>query len=379
MDLDQLAWVNLGVTIHSRIRHINNTFNMGTFAKDLSSIVGSLLIIGSSGLLYETEEGRIQNKLESLWIRLSDAQSVALSKQAIFIRVVADLTNWFFDRLFGAKLVSLQSVGVSACFSLASLAVVCVPEIGNFPNDILALYFPLIALLMVCGTLPFVLKNRLYQRPWLAAVIFLCFIAFAAMHRVQWFASGFERIGPIRELIYECLFLVLAIGSDTLFIIVTRWLLRKVSLFHSGIRIFGAVSGNVILAVALAALPLLIALRSSGVTRSDFYSDPVGTIAVEGVFGGTRNIFLMTLAGSNVLDAIVALAFVGLFLIMLFHRVLWPALHRPVYALASRGVIRRRKSLFLLGTVLLGLGVAAGPLFHLGRLVKQLFEMLANS
>ena len=42
--------------------------------------------------LYETEQGTIQNRLEGLWVRIDDLKLAALSRQAAFVRVVADAT-----------------------------------------------------------------------------------------------------------------------------------------------------------------------------------------------------------------------------------------------------------------------------------------------
>src|ERR1700686_3912944 len=92
-----------------------------TLTRIVGSNVGVVFMIASSGLLYETEEGAIQNRIETLWIKLSDAQSVALSKQARFTQAVAILTSQIFDKVFGVKLDSLQSVTVSTCFSMVSL------------------------------------------------------------------------------------------------------------------------------------------------------------------------------------------------------------------------------------------------------------------
>jgi len=92
-----------------------------------------------------------------------------------------------------------------------------------------------------------------------------------------------------------------------------------------------------------------------------------------------RNIFLLTLAGSNLFDAVVAFAFLGLFLLMLFHRMLWPLVQRPVYAIARGGLVRYRKVLLTLGAVLLALGVSSGPVMRASMLIKRVAEALLGS
>ena len=99
---------------------IVNEFSLLTILRIASVLAGFFLILASS-LLYETEDKQLQNKLDSLWIRLSDVETAALSRQAKFVRAVSVLTDKFFDAFLGHKFVSVRSLGVSACLSMASL------------------------------------------------------------------------------------------------------------------------------------------------------------------------------------------------------------------------------------------------------------------
>jgi hypothetical protein len=349
----------------------------------VSSVFGAILILGYllSLLLYETEEGLFQNKLEVLWIRLSYAGSAALSKQANFIRAVAGLTDAFFDRVFGVALISSRSVAVSACFSIVSLGIVCSPGINDFPLlDIgVAFYVPFVMLLSVAGILPAVLGNRLPRKMWLLGVALLCFIAFVGMYSLDWFNAVFSS-DPFRELKYDVAFLVLTIGCDTLFVVATRWLLRKASSLHSGVRILAVVLGNISIAGVLVLLPLIGPLRPSGALNLwKARHDLVKFFERQALSATPGNIFLLTLAGSNLFDAAVAFAFVGLFLVMLIHRLLWPALQRPVYAIAKGGLVRHRKLLFIFGATLLALGMPAGPVVRLGGFLKRIAEAILSS
>ena len=60
-----------------------------------------LVIICAYLFLYEDEEGKVQNKIEEWWIKLSDKQTASRSKVAAFMQEVARLTGSGFDRLFG--------------------------------------------------------------------------------------------------------------------------------------------------------------------------------------------------------------------------------------------------------------------------------------
>jgi FtsH-binding integral membrane protein len=85
----------------------------------LGIVVGLLLV--STKLLYKSEQGKLQSKLEDLWIRIDDLQKQALSRQTAFMGVVAETLTARFDRNFGKKLISLQSLIVSVCHAVATL------------------------------------------------------------------------------------------------------------------------------------------------------------------------------------------------------------------------------------------------------------------
>src|ERR1700683_399195 len=345
-----------------------------------SSTLGIFLLIVALclSMLYETEEGVIRNKLDVLWIRLSDARSTALSRQAQFARSVAALTDAFFERVFGRALVSWRSVAVSVCFSLVSLGIACMPGLYDysvFPDVVAGLYFPVILLLLAAGILPALLRGKLPVKVWYLSVAILCVAVFAGMHSMDWFSIAFAHGHPIPELTWDALFLVLTIGFDSFFVAATRWLLREAATFHTGLRILAAVLGNVCLAAMLVVLPLIGPAWSEGKgSLAAGVHQPVAFFERQALFNPSRHVFFLTLAGSNLFDAAVALAFFGLFLIMLLHRVLWPLLQTPIYALGQRDLARLRKWCFGLGALFLGLGLPAGPLVRLGQLVKRIID-----
>ncbi len=59
-------------------------------------------------------------------------------------------------------------------------------------------------------------------------------------------------------------------------------------------------------------------------------------------------------ASSNMIDALAASIFVLVAVSLLAHRLLWPLIQRPLYALQAAGFIGRRKLLFSVGGLLLG-------------------------
>src|ERR1700745_1792108 len=309
-----------------------------TFVRIASAAAGLFLILMSS-ILYEKEEGTIQNKLEEWWVVLSDTESRAVNKHAAFMSGVANLGGRLFDRLFGEKLFSLRSVAVSACFSLASLGLVCTPGLSGWLIEIPSfLYITVIALLLVMGVLPSVLGPGWPKKLWLLGVVVLTFICFVGMDVVNWFdvPSWFETEGDsTAEVFYYLIFVVVTVASDSLFIAATRWLLRISSKFNSRTKILGLMVGNVSLACLLVIVPVSLAwgVRSVGkIVRSH---DIVSAVNYYVAADNPNQSFLASVAASNVLDGLVACTFFILLSVLLIHRLVWPTIQRPVYALAS--------------------------------------------
>lgn len=192
------------------------------------------------------------------------------------------------------------------------------------------------------------------------------FSMYACMDTVDWFNLPYHLrltgkpfdfgIDYSVEVYYYVIFMFVTIASDSLFIAATRWLLRKSSKLSSGTRILGLMLGNVLLAVLLVILPITLAW-GFGWVREIVRSGRIVEAATDYVgFSNSHQSFLASLGASNVLDGLVASTFFILLFILLLHRLMWPSVHRPIYTLANRGVVRRRKLFLLLGVVLVGLG-----------------------
>jgi hypothetical protein len=340
-------------------------------AKIVSVALGLLLILVSA-ILYETEEGKIQNKLEEWWVVLCDAESRAVKKHAAFVAEVVALARHVFDTLFGQKLFSIRALGVSACFSLSSLGIVCARGLSGLLNELpISLYACVVILLLVMGVAPASLGRRwvelrAYRALWLAGVGFLVVASFLGMDYVNWFNvpiqfqvtdTGFAiRRGDSIEAVYYLIFIVFTIASDSLFIAATRWLLRISSKLSSRMKILGLMAGNVSLACLLVLVPVSLGWGAGAVPKIIWSESIVQTINEYAGFSNSRESFFATLAASNMLDGVVACTFFILLFILLIHRSIWPTVQRPVYALAARGIASRRRFFFALGVFLVGLG-----------------------
>ncbi len=197
---------------------------------------------------------------------------------------------------------------------------------------------------------------------WLCVGFGLVLIAFSlSLYRPVQMGEGIELISVENaEYYYYAVFIAITIASDTLFIAVTRWLLRLGSRLDNLTKILALMIGNVMLACLLVVVPLSWAW-GVGVVPTVIRSGKI--VQTLNYLAGTANShqsFLATLAASNLLDGLVASAFFVLFFTLLLHHLIWPIVQRPVYALATRDVVRRRRVIRKIGIALVGVG-ALGP------------------
>jgi len=90
-------------------------------------IIGSRVLVGLVGLiafyfaffLFEDEEGVWQNRLENLWIAISDTAEITNSTSNALINKIGDVLRRMFIQLFGDHMFSFRAVAVSTNLSLA--------------------------------------------------------------------------------------------------------------------------------------------------------------------------------------------------------------------------------------------------------------------
>jgi hypothetical protein len=375
--------------------------------------------------LYEDEQGKVQSVLEEFWIRISDFRKVAVSRTALFMRELADFTDSTFERFFGRKLLSLKSMAVSACFSSASVCLMILYTMytndrmveammvdalrketstgvsvivlnTKFVDEYGPFFAPCIGLIMLffilLGMLPGFMEKRT-SKVWLWSVGVSLLLAASGLFAweylgwVKYFTGIQERHGwghisilwehmrfdvdpPLlrRTDFFVVMLVAFLIGiatgilSDSVFIAVTRKILRWGSTLEAPSKISGIVALNFFFAFILAWAPAgigygIAAMIFGGAHKTSY---PASSFSVT-VFGEAVQQAGFIASLSNVLTACSASLWVVLGVIALLHRVFWPLLERPVYALQQVGIARRSKLLGSFGLVLLGAGVGVVP------------------
>jgi hypothetical protein len=100
--------------------------------------------------LFEGEEGRWQNRLETLWISIDDRARMTDSRFTAVVSRVAQVLVKGYNRMFGEHLISFQAVGVSISSSLAFAmllsAIIDVSSAATLRGDL----FLVIMLILAC-------------------------------------------------------------------------------------------------------------------------------------------------------------------------------------------------------------------------------------
>jgi hypothetical protein len=301
------------------------------------------LFIYAAIFIREDEEGAIQNRLEEWWIRLMYARERTVSRTASFLSGVAQLIGGALDAAYGDKLWSWRSINASLCLAFASsiMAMLISHYVGMlsarehlFPS--VAFLFGVLCIFMV-GVLPF-----LFTKGSVSAVLprFMLFSLLSGwlVAGIQHDASRLGLEGVVFWRVLDAIPLICSFVSDVVYISVTRWMLRKATTMTRVYEIVGIIIVNVLLVESLYILPLSVGrhLERDPIPGWDFF---IG----EG---------LEQLANLNFVNALLCSVFFATAAWMLAHRLLWPMLERPVYALQRYGVIRKKALLWGVATAL---------------------------
>jgi hypothetical protein len=340
-----------------------------TYALRFAALLGGLLLIYVAVFLYENEQGRIQNALEDIWLKIADLQESTVSQHVAFMRIVARVTNSGLDTLLGRKLFSLRSIGVAVCYSLASVLLV---DLGfsimeHWPTGSKLILFVLILFLLAYSTLPRYINRPLILRVWFSFII----ISYMLINIVGilYFTGGrfSSEMGSYFLMFAPNFYIGLAMGvaCDIFFIALLRKLLRWMSE-----QISFSELAAVALISCLIAFVFFIGPMSPTVVKTTLeyrgaipYDSPFPILSM---IRGPARIAIM----SNLFIGIIALAFVALALVMLAHRVFWPALSRPIYSLQRLGIARRGKLFGTVGSLLIV--TAVGGVTWLEKVVEKL-------
>jgi len=332
----------------------------------MAAIFGALVVCLAS-LTYEDEEGRFQNKLEDWWIILDETRTTSLSWTASFIQAVARLTGSCLDRVFSKRLFSPRTIAVSIILSGASFFLSCsmiiafpfisVPNVQNSHSAmdafIMFLRFSAFAIIPAMSE-----SSYLPWKPWLPRLLRLYWWTVIA-----WFTLG---IAPFMFFIYFSSpngqmtgrqligMIVICLGisllCDVSYIAFTRWMLRHISKTDRISGIMMPILMQIVFLALLLVFPVYMGLKI--ITLLGFVATALFI-----------SIFL------NSIDIFATLAAFVVAILMLIHRLMWPILQRPIYAIQRVSLINRKGWMWSVGVMLLTYSITGFPEW-----IKKIFE-----
>jgi hypothetical protein len=320
--------------------------------KILSGILGFLLLYVAV-FYYEDEDGKLQSGLETLWLRMSDLQESMLGRHVIFLNVIAQSMTSVFDLLFGEKLWSIRSIGVSICYALGCLrfamAVVAFrhgTEGGaSVGEDLFASLF-----WFAYGTITVLIRQKIWHQTW-AGVLVVFLIAWTVL---PWlYMAMYLQNQPARVVLLPLSILeagTLMVGFFCLSILVVRFTLLKVGHTTS---LWKVVVLALLNGVPLGILYLLFYRLEHWIQIVSHNSDNVFWHHVNMTWV-LMLVFSLAIGSPIVISAAV---FIILALILLLHRALWPTFNRPIYLLQKLGIPKRKKLFVTLGVLLIGYAI----------------------
>lgn len=293
------------------------------------NVLGMLLLY-SAVFLYEDQEGRIQNLIVQWWVKVDDARITAHSRVALFVEAVAGLTVRGFDRVFGDRLLSFRFLGVSLCLSFASFFLV--GAIGT-----LRLHRPAGAMIFQCvwfvflALVPIFDDGRWIIKIWWLALLIALGKSVGYLLYILYYVRGAALAS--RALGYLVIAFTVSFISDICYVAITRWMLRRVATNGRMIGVVSMIAANLVVLCLLLVGPIELGLK-----LFKYWENGSAVILF--------SVFL------NAIDFAAGSAALILGVALLAHRLLWPVLQHPLYALQEHEVVRNKKLLWVVGLAL---------------------------
>jgi hypothetical protein len=300
--------------------------------------------------LHEDEEGNLRNRLEELWIRTDDLQTRFLSRQAAFLRTSSQIALNMIDRVFGVSLISARRIRALVILSIASSL----------------LSFPLLAIVDDVRNVGF--KFGSYMFGWGMFGLGLSGLLLGLLGLLPGFTSSkvadrvatFVAISVVAAAVIFGYFakmslwetpLILICGGliDILFIHFLRWVLARIidsdSAIRMGIGLIATLAAGLVLNYPFFLFSDEVAGLAIGEAMSGAFGDPVA----HETFMEKHVMDAALIFATNTFDAACSFLIVGTIGICLAHRLFWPLLSRPLYAVQRRGVLTNSKLLSAIG------------------------------
>jgi hypothetical protein len=324
----------------------------------LALISGIILCYGGFFVVYDSEDALVQNILENWWVRIDDLKITALSSHVAFMKGAAEFASATLDRVFGRKLISIRTISVTGCLSLASLNLLTtfiqnnhfllrrqllesLVHTFNFEyidaknlaflvesfvevmfarvyTDLIehTNYFNIVSFLTVAAVLLPMFLKRLYWLPLLA----LTSLSVFGLSSRELVHNNTTAIFFSPQLM---MFITVLVGifCDVIAISIVRILLRWQADWTSFLRTLIMATLQLLTAIVLILFPILVG--SYGLLDIDFTLSIWGNILCS----------IGLSAATNIISSVMALTFFIAGTVLVVHRLIWPCITRLLYRL----------------------------------------------
>jgi hypothetical protein len=305
-------------------------------------------------LLYPSEDGKIQSILQDLWIRVDDRQKTALSLHTAFMQEVAKLETRFLEMVFGKNLFSVRSLGASLYYSAASITLMALlfSYLEGVHAKTLLFEWCLLIVFAFAGASPILFPSRRFIAAWFCFIVLLVFAASIWFPSLPSYDVPFTAMKYLEMVLVILMSFMIGVGSDLLFIVTTRYALLWASGMRSFIKLLAVIILDCFLAMCICVLPFIVGIFTP-INIMFSMTLPPSPQEVPLIQSWPAIIALILVSASNVLDAIVALCFVFLAVLLLAHRAFWEPLNRTIFRIQEIGFKGRCALLYCIGLALL--------------------------
>lgn len=294
---------------------------------------GGLLALYAAFFLFEDEEGRLQNRLEEVWVGIHDRAKQRGSTTAALLnsagaKMDALMNRIFGKRLFGANAIT-TSLNLSAFGMVVAGAVIDVWRMGTFAFHSLPSFMLLSGLCLyaaICTPSPrtFVVKVL----PIIVVTLVVGMVQFQALATLP---SGSDTAVLLEAIMLTGVTMTLSILSDIGVIVLIRRLSRYLAKHLSVVRLSTALS-VLLLIPTTTALMFLWALQQRPAPSS-------------------VSSFVAYVAMMNLTTAFFSLIPIAVIVGLLFHLIAWPVLSKLLYPGVRYGLVGSRKTLAAIAVV----------------------------
>ena len=360
---------------------MSHIIDIGLVSGRLLIFCFAVLLIYIAVFLREDEEGKLQNRLEELWIRISDRERVALTRHGTFLRSSLSIYNRVLLFLFGRTLFSVRTYSLISIYALCSFSVSLLYDQRWYIAYSRWLHFADVM-------------------AWLRNTRFLSWLGHSWFRYLHYDYDSYKRSTPILILfvIFICIRGALAICTDeTDDADDLTWLSKILIVMGSFIPLVVLLLPSVVeynIVIILIALPIgllsgivfvmlnRVVIRISLHIANGFYVVLAANLIVTMVylnlfyrFDGFKlpksvNSLVGFVGATNLMSGLVALSVVAVMVFILLHRLFWPFLSRPIYAIVRHNVVRKPTLLLSIAVILLTWSIPAWMPFW--EIVKRL-------